>query len=119
MPTQEIFLEQKLGVDQLQVLKTYDMAFAKEAFLCMDSAAVNHLRTSLSVDEAYDVDEIPADELALADFLWEEMVDSAREDGQVRSFFVVRRTSPLNTSLLYVSGDWPSAESYTQQLIAR
>lgn len=117
MPTQEVYLEQNSGLDQLQVLKTYDIAFAKEAFLGMDSSALNHLRTSLSVDEAYDVDDIPNDESALADFLWEEMVDSAREDGQIRSFFVVRRTSSLNTSLLYVSGDWPSAESFTQQLL--
>ena len=79
---------------------------------------VTFLGKSLSIDEEYEADEIPSEESALAEFLWEEMVDSAREDGQVRSFFVVRRTSPSNASLLYVSGDWPSAESYTQQLLA-
>ena len=119
MPIQEIFLEQKSGLDQFQVLKTYDSTFAREAFLCMDSMALGHLRRALSIDEQYDASEIPIEESDLTDFLWEEMYDSAREDGQMRSFFVVRRTSPSSTSLLYVSGDWPSAETYTQHLLHR
>lgn len=112
MPSQELFLEKKAGSDVFQVLKTYDTAFAKEAFAGMDEGAIEHLSKSLSIAEEYAADEIPTSPIELADLIWDEMYDSAREQGQTRSYFVVRHSSGSSEEFLYVSGDWPSAEAY-------
>jgi hypothetical protein len=118
MPSQELYLEKKAGLDVFQVLKTYDTAFAKETFEAMDEAAMLHLSKSLSIAEEVSPDEIPSSPDEWADLIWEEMYDSAREHGQTRSYFVVRRSSGLGEAFLYVSGDWPSAEAYVNLLAA-
>jgi hypothetical protein len=65
----------------------------------MDSRSLDHLGKSLSLEQQYDASDIPDDPSELADLLWDEMVESAREDGQTRSFFVVRQPlSPLVTA---------------------
>ena len=112
MPSQELYLEKKAGLDVFQVLKTYDTAFAKEAFAAMDEGAIEHLSKSLSISEEYPAGEMPTSPDGLADLIWEEMYDSASEHGQTKSYFIVRRSSPSGDDFLYVSGDWPSAESY-------
>lgn len=112
MPSQELYLEKKTGLDIFQVLKTYDTAFAKETFARMDEVAIEHLSKSLSISDEFPPDEMPISPDDLADLIWEEMYDSAREQGQTRSYFVVRRSSVSSEDFLYVSGDWPSAEAY-------
>ena len=119
MPSQELYLEKKAGSDVFQVLKTYDTAFAKETFAGMDEAAIEHLSKSLSISEEFSPDELPTSPDDLADLIWEEMDDSAREQGQTRSYFIVRRSSPLSDDFLYVSGDWPSAEAFVNLVTAK
>ncbi len=109
MPSQELYLEKKAGLDVFQVLKTYDTAFAKETFAGMDEAAMEHLSKSLSISEEYPADDMPTSPANAADLIWEEMYDSTREQGQTRSYFVVRRSSASSEVFLYVSGDWPRA----------
>jgi hypothetical protein len=112
MPSQELYLEKKAGLDTFQVLKSYDTSLAKEAFAAMDEGAIEHLSASLSISEEYSTDEMPTSPDGLADLVWEAMYDSANEFGQTKSYFIVRRTSSSGEDFLYVSGDWPSAESY-------
>lgn len=116
MPSQELYLEMKAGLDVFQVLKTYDTAFAKETFAGMDEVAMEHLSKSLLISEEFPPSEMPTSPADVADLIWEEMYDSAREQGQTRSYFVVRRSSVSSESFLYVSGDWPSAEAYVHRV---
>lgn len=116
MPKQESYLELKRGDDSISVLKTYDSAFAKEAFDSMDQVALDALSVSLRLVEEFEPADIPAsDSIAYGDFLWEALVDSAQEDGNLRSYFVVELQSVANgQQLAYVSGDWPSAEAFAK-----
>lgn len=118
MPSQELYMEKKVGPDVFQVLKTYDTAFAKETFAAMDEGAIEHLSKSLSISEEYPDGEIPTSSADVAELIWEEMYDSAREQGHTRSYFAVRRSSALREDFLYVSGDWPSAEAYVNLVTA-
>jgi len=104
MPSQELYLEKKAGSDVFQVLKTYNTTFAKEAFAAMDEGAFEHLSKSLSISEEYTADEMPNSADDLEGLIWEEMYDSASEHGQIKSYFIVRRSSPSGDDLLYVSG---------------
>jgi hypothetical protein len=114
MPSQELYLEKKAGLDTFQVIKSYDTAFAKEAFASMDEVAIEHLSASLAISGEYASDEMPTSPDGLTDLVWEAMYDSANEFGQTKSYFIVRRTSTAGEDFLYVSGDWPSAESYVK-----
>lgn len=115
MPQEEVFLELQDGIDTIRVVKTYDAAFAKECFDAMDELALKTLADSLSLEESYDVVDIPsASDNEYADFLWQEMFDSAKEDGQTRSFFVVTTSKGNRVQPIYVSADWPSAEAYAK-----
>jgi hypothetical protein len=114
MPSQELYLEKKAGLDTFQVLKSYDTAFAKEAFAAMNEGAIQHLSTSLSISEEYPADEMPTSPDGLADLVWEAMYDSSNEFLKTKSYFIVKRTSANREEFLYVSGDWPSAESYVE-----
>ncbi len=114
MPAQEMFLDRQVGAERIQVLKTYDTVFAREVFAGMEPDALDHLAESLSVESDEAASGPDSD---YADILWDEMADSAREDGQRCSFFVVKRSSSMTgDSLLYVSGDWPSAEQYMRRI---
>lgn len=117
MPMQEIFMEREVGADHYQVIKSYDTRFAKETFEGMDEAALKHLSKSLDLEANFEVEDIPTETDEVRSFLWDVMYDSSREDGQRTSFFVVRRTSPVGESFPYVSGDWPSAESYVLEAL--
>lgn len=121
MPKQEIFFEQQIGDTTVEVLKSYDQGFADEAFRNMSEAAQQHLWNSLKPEEVYD----PADLPRLGDpdgeaeaFLWDELLETAREDGNLRSFFIVNETTGGHTEGLYVSPDWPSAERFVKTLLA-
>jgi hypothetical protein len=119
MPQQEVFFQQETAEKQIAVLKTYDQQFAREAFESMDNAAQAQLWTALKVGESYDASDLPpVGALEAQEFLWEELVEAAREDGQLKSFFVVRGQTEHGISSLYVSPDWPSAESFAKGLLA-
>ena len=97
MPQQEIFFEQAAGDRRVEVLKSYDQTFAREAFESMDIDALKRLWTALKPDEIYD----PAGPPKLSDpadvngdaeaFLWDELLEQARENGNQLSFFCSKR----------------------------
>lgn len=108
MPRQKVFLTRQIGERRVQVIKTYDQSFARETFDDMDEAAQDHLWRSLGVEESYGAEAIPsAAGPDRGDFLWEEVTEAAREDGNVFSFFVV-----TGAESAYISPDWPSAEAF-------
>jgi hypothetical protein len=46
------------------------------------------------------------------------LLEHAREDGNLLSFFIVNETNGRHSESLYVSPDWPSAESYAKQRLS-
>jgi hypothetical protein len=121
MSKQEIFFEHQNGDRRIEVLKSYDQDYAREVFRNMDSAALERLWASLKPEEVYDPEGLPklndpSDTNGDAEaFLWDELLEQAREDGNRLSFFVVNEaTGALNESL-YVSPDWPSAEAFAKK----
>lgn len=124
MPQQEVFFEQVTGDGRIQVLKTYDQSYAREVFAEMDENAQAALWKSLDIDQTYDPADLPSTaDPDRADFLWDELMDSAREDVRLdpnlRSFFVVSEIRAAKRQSLYVSADWPSAESFAKNLLAK
>ena len=119
MPQQEVFFAQTTGERRVEVLKTYDQRYALEVFNGMDEFAQTHLWESLGMDEAYESAGVaPTRGPVEADFLWEELLDAAREDGSLFSFFVVKEENGTIPETLYVSPDWPSAEAFAKKRIA-
>jgi hypothetical protein len=119
MPHQEKFFEQQTGDRRVEVFKTYDRRYAREAFGNMDEAAQTYLWSSLGISETYDSADVPRrDGPDGEDFLWEELLEAAREDGNLLSFFVVNEAEGNQTKSLYVSPDWPSAEAFAKNRIA-
>jgi len=119
MPKQQIFVEQITGERRVEVLKTYDRSYAREAFGKMDEAAQMYLWSTLGIDEAYDPTDVPPrHDPDSEDFLWEELLEAAREDGNLLSFFVVNEAKGSLSESLYVSPDWPSAEAFAKSRIA-
>jgi hypothetical protein len=116
MPQQEVFFEQQMGDCRIEVLKTYDQKYAYEAFQEIDEVTQSHLWDSLKIEENFDPTDIPAPNgPGSAEFLWEALLDAAREDGPLCSFFVVNETRYGRSNCLYVSPDWPSAERFATQ----
>jgi hypothetical protein len=119
MPQQEMLFEQVAGDRRVEVLKTYDRSYAREAFGDMDEAAQAFLWNSLGINEAYDAADVPSREDAgSGDFLWEELLEAAREDGNLLSFFVVSEANGPRSRSLDVSPDWPSAEAFAKSRIS-
>jgi hypothetical protein len=115
MPQQEVVFEQSIGDKRVEVLKVYDRSYAREAFGNMDEAARRFLWNSLGINENHDAADVPQiGDPASEDFLWEELMEAAREDGNLLSFFVVNEKSES----VYVSPDWPSAETFAKNRIA-
>jgi len=115
MPQQEVFFDQKTGDRRVEVLKVYDRNYAREAFGKMDEAAQKYLWSSLGINENYDAADLPpVHDPAVADFLWEELLEAAREDGNLLSFFVVNEANGSVSESLYVSPDWQSAEAFAK-----
>ena len=113
MPQQEVFYEQSLGDRRIQVLKTYDQSYARDAFDNMDETARRRLWNSLELHENYEPADLPQIQTQDgADFMWDELLEAAHEDGNVLSFFVVNESGSGLTKSLYVSPDWPSAEGF-------
>jgi len=119
MPQQEVFFEQTTGERRVVVLKTYDQGYAREAFENMDELAQAHLWKSLEIDENYEPSDVPPIHTHESDdFLWGELLDSARENGNLLSFFVVNEAKGFRSESLYVAPDWPSAEAFAKRRLA-
>lgn len=121
MPQQETFFEQTIGDRRIEVLKSYDQAYAHEAFQSMDDDALQRLWTSLKPEEIYDPEGLPSLSDPEGDgeaFLWDELLEQAREDGSVLSFFIVNETVNRHSESLFVSPDWPSAEAFAKGRLA-
>lgn len=115
MRVQETFFEQEKNGRRIEVIKTYDAVFAREAFAELNSPAIEFLANALDLAKSYDLSEIPEKTSPeFEDFLWEEVLDSAREDGNDCSFFIVREIDSHASRSLYVSPDWPSAEAFAK-----
>jgi hypothetical protein len=118
MPAQEVFFEHMAADRRVEVLKTYDAGYAREAFSRMNESAQAYLWSSLGIDEKYDPADLPpVHDPDTPDFLWEELFEAAREDGTLFSFFVVNEARGNTTESLYVSPDWPSAEAFAKKLV--
>ena len=120
MPKQETFFEEQSGDRRIEVLKSYDQSFAREAFNSMGAEAHQRLWESLKPEEIYDPAGLPKlndpnDTNGEAEaFLWDELLEQAREDGSLLSFFVVNETVAQHTESVYVSPDWPSAAAFAK-----
>jgi hypothetical protein len=124
MPQQEVFFEQITGERRIQVLKTYDPSYAREVFDEMDDDAQAVLWKSLDIERTYAAADLPSStDQDRADFLWDELMDSAREDVRqnpnLRSFFVVNEIRSAVPQSLYVSADWPSAEIFAKNRLEK
>lgn len=124
MPKQESFFAESKGGTTIEVLKSYDTAYAREAFQRMDVEAMRHLWSVLRPEQIYDPAGLPRlgdpndiDGEAEA-FLWDELQEQAREDGQLLSFFIVNKVIGGRSESLYVSPDWPSAESFAKEQLS-
>ena len=121
MPKQEIFFEQQDGDRKIEVLKSYDQVYAREAFSSMNEEGLKHLWSALKPEDVYDPSDLPSlndpnDLNGEAEaFLWYELLEQSREDGNLLSFFIVNESNGRQSRSLYVSPDWPSAESYAKE----
>jgi hypothetical protein len=76
MPQQETFSKQATDDGRLQILKTYDRPFARQAFTSMDEDAQTYLWNSLGIDQNYDPTDVrPLHDPDSEDFLWEELIE--------------------------------------------
>ncbi len=116
MPSQEVFFEQESEGRRIEVLKSYDQNYAREAFKNMDEEAQQDLWNSMKPEELYDPAGLPTPQEPeeRAAFLWDELVEQAREDWQTHSFFIVNEVKGGRREALYVSPDWPSAEAFAK-----
>ena len=113
MPKQETYLRKTVDGLHVEVVKSYDVTFAREAFNMMNEQAMAFLSHSLVADGKVDLaEEPPADEDQLAEALWQGVEEGAREDWNKFSYFVVL----TGTAPVYISSDWPSAEAYANRL---
>ena len=120
MPKQETFFEQQYGPKRIEVLKSYDESYAREAFQNMNEQALQQLWNALKPEEIYDPADLPTlnePEGEGEAFLWDELLEQAREDGSLLSFFIVSETEGENSKSLFVSPDWPSAEAFAKEQI--
>jgi len=118
MRLQETFLEKPINDGRALVIKTYDINLARDAFHRIGDDALAHVVNVLRLQELFDVNDIPAPSSSdYVEFVWETLSDEAREDGNLKSFFILYREvqgKPMEP--LYVSADWPSAEAFSQRL---
>ena len=124
MPKQEVFFEQQMGSRRVEVLKSYDQSYAHEAFRNMDEGALQRLWDVLKPEDTYEAADLPrlndpGDVTGEAEsFLWDELLEQAREQGSVLSFFVVNESFEGHSESLYVCPDWPSAEAFAKDCVA-
>jgi hypothetical protein len=117
MPQQEMFFERQVGDKRIVVLKSYDRAFAREAFDQMQPEALRFLGRFLELDSDKSVDDASSDDDHI-EALWQEVQDGAREEWNTFSYFIVTEETAGRSLPLFVSPDWPSAEAFAKQHIA-
>jgi predicted RNA-binding Zn-ribbon protein involved in translation (DUF1610 family) len=83
----------------------------------MDEPALAVLWLNLKVEDSYDTADISDQGPESNDFLWEVLLDEAREEGHLRSFFIVTEVKGKSSRNLYVSPGWPDAETFAMELI--
>jgi len=117
MPRQKKALTSAVAGRKVEIIKTYDQKYAHEVFSLMNDAALDHLAISMKLSADFEESDTPprSDE-EYTDFLWGEMLDAAREDWNLFSFFVVKESDSANARELFVSPDWPTAEAYLNLL---
>ena len=59
MPKQEVFLQEQVGDQRIEVLKTYDPAYARDVFQEMDEGALATLWNSLDIGAVHTIPPIP------------------------------------------------------------
>jgi len=117
MPRQETLLEREVNGRQLQIVKSYDPVFARDAFEQMEPMALDFLKQRLDLESKYDSADLPLPgDPEYADALWEEIEEGAREDWNAFSYFIVLAASNGTSQPLFVSPDWPSAEAFCAEL---
>lgn len=118
MPLQETYLDTPISQGRALVIKTYDVKLAHEIFQGLNEKALERVAEALHLNDLYETEDIPSSESPdYGDFLWETLYDEANEDGQIKSFFIVNREiSGQPPEPLYVSADWPSAETFVKGL---
>lgn len=115
MPQQETFFDKEQNGHSVQVSKSYDARYAKEAFRAMDDSALDFLGRSFDLPSKYEPAGLPQPfDPEYADFLWDELEEEAREDWKTFSYFVVLS----DKSPLFVSPDWPTAEAFAQSALS-
>jgi hypothetical protein len=119
MPQQEIFFEQTTHDRRVEVLKTYDRSYAREVFNGIGEEAREALAAALELKKNFELADIPNPNGSdYDDFLWDELLEAAREDVRsdpnLYSFFVVAETKDGKAQDLYISPDWPSAETFAK-----
>lgn len=122
MPRQELFFEQTTAGRRVEVLKTYDSSYAREVFKGIDEEARQALAAALELEKNFEPADIPdSNGSDYDDFLWDELLEAAREDVRndpnLYSFFVVSEATSAQPQDVYISPDWPSAEAYAKRLI--
>jgi hypothetical protein len=117
VPQQETFFEQITGNTRVQVLKSYDAAYAREAFTLMDAEALTFLSHSLQAQGADSTDLPSPDDSRFAESLWQEVEDGAREEWNSFSYFIVTENRGAETVPRFVSPDWPTAEAFAKTLL--
>ena len=118
MPRQTSFLDETVGNTRIEVLKSYDEAFAREAFDHMDENALRFLASSLDLSNSEIAGGLSPENPDYADLIWDELKDGAREDWDSFSYFIVAEESAGRTASLFVPADWPSAEAFARQRLA-
>lgn len=118
MPQQTSFLDQTVGNTRIEVLKSYDEAFAREAFDKMDAEALEFLARTLDLDSSDKELSLSREDPDYADTIWDELKDGAREDWNSFSYFIVAEQSGGRMAPLFVSADWPSAEAFAKKRIS-
>jgi hypothetical protein len=119
MPAQQTFLDRQTGDRRVQVVKTYDRQYAREAFNSMNETAKTYLWRVLAIAENYETSDLPAmTNQDRDDILLEELLSAGREDWQSFSYFVVIETMKGESATTFVSGDWPSAEAFANSYLS-
>lgn len=118
MPQQTSFFDQTVGDTRIEVLKSYDEAFAREAFDQMNEDALEFLARSLDLNGSDTEVALNPESPEYADSIWDELKDGAREDWNSFSYFIVAEESAGRTAPLFVSADWPSAEAFAKRRIS-
>jgi hypothetical protein len=111
VPSQEIFFSERLDGKHVEVIKTYDPQFAREAFDQMnDEARAVLIRSLISCGTLDQSDMSDLDD----DGLWQEIEDGSREDWNTFSYFVVAERRDADSRTVFVCSDWPTAEAFAK-----